>query len=258
MSYPAPYLAGFYLLHLFRCLRDKSRIPQSTKQFLAKHVHNKKERIDSGFVLALENRLSRNKTQLEFTDLGSGKKVKRSVSDIFQSSRKRPKHLNLLFRLVKFLSPNTSVEVGTSLGMTSLALSMASTKPIHTFEGIEPIADIAQQNFQAAFKSNIQLHRGNFDDTLAKTLQELGDVEFYFLDGNHYYEPTMRYFDLALKHSNSSTCIVFDDINWSAEMQKAWREIVANPKVFLSLDLFYMGIVFLDPKYGEGHYSVLY
>jgi predicted O-methyltransferase YrrM len=142
--------------------------------------------------------------------------------------------------------------------MSTLAMSMASSQPIHTFEGIDEIADLAEQNFKAALKTNIEIHRGNFDETLPHTLDKLAEIEFYFMDGNHYYEPTLRYFEMAVNSSNINTCIVFDDINWSVEMQKAWKKIIAHPKVELSLDLFFMGIVMLTPKYGTGHYHVLY
>jgi hypothetical protein len=37
---------------------------------------------------------------------------------------------------------------------------------------------------------------------------------------------------------------VFDDIHWSAEMESAWKEIIAGPLVKVSIDLYQAGIVF--------------
>jgi predicted O-methyltransferase YrrM len=223
-----------------------------------KYVRNPQETIDSGFVTEMRAALAANKKILNYTDLGSGKLVKRSVSAIYKRSSKSPKQLNLLFRLVKTLQPNACVEIGTSLGLSSLAMSMATDNPIATFEGVEAIADIAEQNFESALKSNITLYKGNFNDSLPQYLEQKNSIEFFYFDGNHYFKPTLQYFEWALEKANERSILVFDDINWSNEMQKAWKEIKKHPRVALTLDLFHVGIVVLNDDFGKGNYSILY
>ena len=65
------------------------------------------------------------------------------------------------------------------------------------------------------------------------------------MDGNHRYTPTMQYFNLLLAKSDEQSIFIFDDIHWSSEMEKAWEEIKADVRVSLTIDLFYIGIVFL-------------
>ncbi|MEI2748358.1 MAG: hypothetical protein V9E88_06345 [Ferruginibacter sp.] len=48
--------------------------------------------------------------------------------------------------------------------------------------------------------------------------------------------------------SNASSVFIFDDIHWSAEMEEAWEEIRKHPAVTLSIDLFFIGLVFFDPS----------
>jgi hypothetical protein len=55
----------------------------------------------------------------------------------------------------------------------------------------------------------------------------------------------MQYFNLLLTKSDEQTILIFDDIHWSSEMEKAWEEIKADPRLSLTIDLFYIGIVFL-------------
>jgi predicted O-methyltransferase YrrM len=50
-------------------------------------------------------------------------------------------------------------------------------------------------------------------------------IDFVYIDGNHRYEPTMKYFDLLMQYSHEGTILVSDDIHWSLEMTQAWKAI---------------------------------
>jgi hypothetical protein len=65
-----------------------------------------------------------------------------------------------------------------------------------------------------------------------------------FIDGNHSYEATMRYFELSKPFLNNESMVVFDDIYWSKGMTRAWEQIKADPQVKVSIDLFFVGLVF--------------
>jgi hypothetical protein len=55
----------------------------------------------------------------------------------------------------------------------------------------------------------------------------------------------MHYFNLLLAKSDEHSIFIFDDIHWSSEMEKAWAEIKSDARISLTIDLFYIGIVFL-------------
>jgi hypothetical protein len=80
-------------------------------------------------------------------------------------------------------------------------------------------------------------------------LSRIPPVELAFVDGNHRREPTLRYFDVLLRHSSRSAALIFDDIHWSEEMESAWAEIKRDPRVYLTIDLFFIGIVFLRDEF---------
>ena len=69
-----------------------------------------------------------------------------------------------------------------------------------------------------------------------------------FFDANHRYEPTIRYFEQCLEKAHEGSCFVFDDIYWSDEMKKAWQFIKDHPSVTVSLDVFWLGIVFFHKR----------
>jgi len=50
---------------------------------------------------------------------------------------------------------------------------------------------------------------------------------------------------------------VFDDIHWSLEMEEAWEQIRQDPGVTLSIDLFFIGLVFFSPSFKvKQHFTI--
>jgi predicted O-methyltransferase YrrM len=96
---------------------------------------------------------------------------------------------------------------------------------------------------------NIELVIGDFNNTLPKIFTRMKQVDLAFIDGNHRKEPTLQYFRQLLTHSTSTAILIFDDIHWSTEMEAAWREIQQDPAVTLTIDLFFIGLVFINPEF---------
>ncbi|HTN07544.1 class I SAM-dependent methyltransferase [Agriterribacter sp.] len=203
-----------------------------------------------------------NNAMIEVEDYGAGSSVmasrNRKVKDIARWSLKSPKYARLLFRMVNYYQPQTLVELGTALGITTAYLASANTSTkVYTLEGAPAIATLARRHFTQLGLSGIHLTEGNFDDTLRSVLAKAGKVDFAFIDGNHRREPTLRYFNWLLPYAQPGSLFVFDDIHWSAEMEEAWRTIQSHPFVTCSIDLFFAGIVFFSPDFKEKqHFSI--
>jgi predicted O-methyltransferase YrrM len=149
------------------------------------------------------------------------------------------------------------IELGTSLGISATYQSAANPNgKLFTLEGSENIADIAEKNFNTLGFKNIFLQRGEFSLSLPKVLNENKKIDYVFFDGNHRQQATLDYFNLCLNHTNEKTFFVFDDINWSNEMQNAWKIICNHPSVTVSIDLFMMGIIFFDKSLSKQHFKL--
>jgi len=197
----------------------------------------------------LRQQLHRDKTLVELQDFGAGSRVhasyKRKISEIAASSLKQKKFAQLLFRMVNFYQPKNILELGTSLGITTAYLASANKDlPVFTMEGAGAVAAVAQKNFGKLQLENIKIVEGNFDETLSGLLNDLHGVDFAFIDGNHRKKPTVQYFEQLLPKLNEYSILIFDDVHWSGEMEEAWEYIKANDAVTLSIDLFFIGIVF--------------
>lgn len=187
--------------------------------------------------------------KLVIEDFGAGSRVRkentRKVCDIARSSLKPKRFGQLLFRIVDHYSPANILELGTSLGTTTAYLASANEhSKVVTMEGAATVAAVARKNFAKLGLQNIRLVEGNFDETLAATVQQMGSIDLAFVDGNHRYEPTLRYFREILPAMHEYSILIFDDIHWSAEMEQAWSAIQQDPAVTLSIDLFFIGLVF--------------
>lgn len=201
-------------------------------------------------------------TVIEVQDFGAGSSViktnKRSVKDIAASSLKPKKYAQLLYRMVQHYKPQTILELGTSFGISSAYLATANENAVlHTCEGSASIASIAKNNFKELGLKNIELTEGDFTDTVSLLLSKLKAVDFAFIDGNHRKVPTLEYFTKLLNSSTQNSILVFDDIHWSAEMEEAWADIKQQPAVTLSIDLFFIGIVLINPDFkNPQHFTI--
>jgi predicted O-methyltransferase YrrM len=193
--------------------------------------------------------LLRNNSLLPVTDFGAGSghsnNNERTVREIARHALKSPKYASLLFRMVRTYSPAIIAELGTSLGTTSAYLALADPKAtVYTFEGSPAIGAEAGKLFDQLHIKNITQVAGNFDETLPPVLDKINKADFIFLDGNHRYEPTVEYFTKFLPVMHQYSILVMDDIHWSREMERAWDHCRKHPAVTLSIDLFFIGILF--------------
>jgi predicted O-methyltransferase YrrM len=186
---------------------------------------------------------------INVTDLGAGSHVnnnkKKRVSEIAKNALKPPKLAQLLYRLVNDLQPQNMVELGTCLGVTSVYLKNAAPNArFYTLEGCPETAGVAKEEFEKEGLTDIQQVIGNFDDTLHGVIEQLNKIDFLFVDGNHQKEATLRYFEWCLPKVHDNTLLIFDDIYWSEGMKEAWTAIKAHPGVTVTIDLFWIGLVY--------------
>ena len=225
-------------------------------EFITKVMNDFEKYDDYTKVEALRKSLLTNNETITVEDMGAGSATttsdKRSIASIAKNAAKPKKFGQLLYRMIKYYQCNNVLEMGTSLGVTSSYLSLANpSAKIITMEGAENIANIAQQNFDQLGLKNIELVRGNFDNTLQPVLEKMGKIDFAFIDGNHRQEPTERYFNQLLPYIHNDTILVFDDIHWSKGMETAWNNIVQHQAVACDIDLFYIGIISFRQEFKE-------
>lgn len=210
----------------------------------------------------LRKRLIHSNETIEVNDLGaSGKNdtSKRKVSTIIRTSAIPPKKGRLLFRLVNFLQPRNIIELGTSLGISTLYQYKARPEAeFITMEGSSALSAFAETNFKILKANSIKRVVGDFAQTLPEVIKNMTYVDYVFFDGNHRKQATIEYFHKFLPLASSKCVFVFDDIRWSEEMQEAWHEIIKEPRAKVTVDLFSLGLVFFNPSQEKEHFVLKY
>lgn len=251
--------------------------------YFFKARHRKGHGIHSPFVYDLVSRVFRNKIDpavvnkiesirknllydqriIEIHDLGAGSRKmgnnKKPISDIAKHSPVPADYGKLLCNLAAEFGKPAILELGTSLGISSMYMaSSCSDLKINTIEGSPATAEIARENFISAGTGNIEVHTGSFEEIMPTLINENSKAGLVFIDGNHRREPLLRYFNYLEKVADDKTVIVIDDINYSAEMEDAWKEIRKSSRITVTVDIFRMGLVFFRKGISRTDYIVRY
>ncbi len=182
-----------------------------------------------------------------------------SIAELGRKVAVDEKNGQLLFRLVNFLKPKHLLELGTSLGLSTLYQAAAAlNSEIITIEGSPAIAQVAQQHIEGLGYQNIKVLNGSFASQLPQVLSDFPTLDYVYLDGDHSYAPTLSYFEQCLPQLHDQSVFVVADIYWSDDMLRAWKVLQNHPAVSLSVDFYDFGILFFRKENQEKeHFSVV-
>jgi predicted O-methyltransferase YrrM len=195
------------------------------------------------------------------TDLGAGSHLNKNrtkkVSQIAKNALKSPRLAKLIYRLAKNTKAKSAIELGTCLGITTAYLAKTDAQiQVITIEGCPQTAEVARKNFRDLNLENIELHVGNFDLILPDIIAQQPSLDFVYIDGNHRKEATLNYFKWCLPKVTENSLLIFDDIYWSEGMKEAWTEIKNHPDVTVTIDLFWIGLVYFKKGQAKEHFKL--
>jgi predicted O-methyltransferase YrrM len=166
------------------------------------------------------------------------------------------KKATLLIRIFAYYKPLTVLEIGTSVGLGTTLISIGNSKAkIITLEECNSKASIAKDLFQKLNLENIKLTVGNFEKTLPFILNKK-QFDIIYFNGIHKRESIVEYFNLCLQSIHNNSIFVFNEINRSTEIQQAWLTIKEHPRVIISIDTFYLGIIFFRKEQQKQHFTI--
>ena len=207
--------------------------------------------------------LLENKNTIEVTDFGAGSRVfksnTREIAKIAQTAGITPKNAELLFRIVRYFQPKSILEIGTSLGLATSALSLGnSNAKIITLEGCPNTQKQAQIQLQGQNSNfqNVEFVNTEFSSYFKVIHPSPITHHLIYFDGNHSKKATLDYFEALLPTISNDSVWIFDDIHWSADMEEAWEIIKKHPKVSVTIDTFQWGIVFFRAEQEKEHFII--
>jgi predicted O-methyltransferase YrrM len=222
-------------------------------------LYDKKHYDAYNTIKAYRNKLTNSKEKIAVVDLGEGSKSlptrHRKISKMARISSSSKKNTELLFRLVTYFNFKNSLELGTSLGMGTYAMSQGnSAAEITTIDGCPNTSDFTAALFKASNIYNTTFIKGNFNTVIPTLKQDKFDLIFF--DGHHNKEATIQYFESLLPKAHNDSVFVFDDIYWSKGMTEAWDYVKNHESVIVTVDCFYLGLVFFRKEQVKEHFKI--
>jgi predicted O-methyltransferase YrrM len=173
--------------------------------------------------------------------------LRKVLSDVTARVSSSPKRARLLYSLIEEFRPEVALEMGSGVGISTSYQAAACAEAggrLVCLEGAPGLAAVTAGVLErSGLRNRVDVRVGWFDDTLPPALAE--GVAYAYVDGYHQREPTLRYHELLVEHTRPGAVLVYDDIRWSEGMEEAWSVIAADPRVAVSVDLRWRGLVVL-------------
>lgn len=255
-------LASDYLQHVATSMNEHGAHSPFLFELLKDCIYNKYDDPVFNKIESIRSTLRKDNTMLNVTDLGQGSTYdglssQRSVSFITRKFSKPPRLGRLLYRLTHHFKPASMLELGTSMGITAMYQAAGNKDgSLTTVEGCPATYTQALKNIGRSGISNIHAVNASFDDYIPAYIREHGHPQWAYVDGNHNYRSTVGYFEMLRNEDDQNQVLVFDDINWSDEMKKAWKYICEHERTTMTINLFFIGIVLFRKELSAQNFRV--
>lgn len=198
----------------------------------------------------VHKRYARRTDKIETMDFGSAagdSEYLVKITTVGKLVKKRThsrKQLEFLYRIARYFKPENILEFGTAAGLSTLYLGKGSPKSkIVTMEGCMGLASVARKSFHKR-DINAEVEVGEFGAIIDHVLESFKTLDMVFFDGNHRKLATLDYFEKCAARANPNSVFMFDDIHWSDGMSSAWSRIKKDERVSITIDLYWIGLVF--------------
>jgi predicted O-methyltransferase YrrM len=159
----------------------------------------------------------------------------------------------------------SAIEVGANVGLGSVWIAAALEPPqrLILLDGAGSLLRVADEHVQEIAGFSCELREGLFGETVPALADELTDdsVDFVFIDGEHFYEPTIRDANLIIPKVRENGIVVFDDISWNDDMERAWSDLAKRADCRLAIEPRHRGArrlgVFVKGSGGDGRIRVV-
>ena len=146
---------------------------------------------------------------------------KRKMADV----RTKSEFCQFYAWLVKQLKPEAVLEFGAAFGASGMywlaGLNMCNRGKLYSFEPNDIWHPIALRNFDTVSDRHL-LTLGTFEDNIGVIGEKVG---ISLIDAIHTRDFVVNQFELVRKVSAKGALVLFDDINFSQDMQDCWDEI---------------------------------
>lgn len=141
----------------------------------------------------------------------------------------------LLYGIVRAVRPRSVVEIGAAHGYGAYYIASALQENgrgrLDTLEGMQLRIELTRETLsRLGVDDRVTVVEGEFDRTFPSVL-EGGTVDMVFSDGDKTVDRTRRQFDQALEAVGGAGFLLFDDVNFSRDIERLFAQLVGHPRV---------------------------
>ena len=118
-----------YIKYFFTAKNKHSAQAPFLYEFITKVLNDNSDNSNCKNIDQLRKELCQSEQTIKITDFGAGSHINnsktRKVKDVAKNSAKNSKFGKLLYRIIQFYNPKNILELGTSLGISTLYLAKA-------------------------------------------------------------------------------------------------------------------------------------
>jgi predicted O-methyltransferase YrrM len=217
------------------------------------------------WLLEYRKKIRNDTTILELKDVGAGTldapRSNRSVQ-VRQVARRSGASLHkllILKRLAEEHQPNSAIEFGTNLGLSACAIT-AGGGHFETIEAAENLCAYVEHQQQLAWTQDQNIDQflftviqATFQDYRKKN-EHTRVYDFAYLDGDHTECATISNGNWLLDRLLPGGLLIVDDLYWSLGMERAWHQLCKHPSVTVSIDLFHLGLLYVNRPQAREHF----
>lgn len=193
-------------------------------------------------------------------DFPGGKEKRRmTVGKITYAETISKEYDQLLFRWVNYFKPRNVVEIGDSIGVTTLYLSTPDTRrKVYSISKTPFIAQWANQLYGKLQLKNINVILGNTKDGLEIVKSEQKVVDFVYFNRSSTVEDIKETMSSLSPMMSGDTVLLMADIYSTPEKEMQWKELKKTEGVKVSLELFHYGMLIFREELQEEEYNLFY
>lgn len=161
----------------------------------------------------------------------------------------------LLFRIIRAAQTETTFEMHSNFGITTayLAAAKPSSKVI-AIESEEALREIATKNLQSLKVENVQQLPNGY--TLENTLTNISKLDVLYIHAKNSAIDIFREFEMCLPKIHVNSFLIFDHIYADKKRKASWSEIKNHPQVTVTIDLFWIGLVYFRKGQAKQHFKL--
>ena len=157
----------------------------------------------------------------------------------------------LIVRLVRELAPRSCLELGTGYGISALyagaALRLNGVGAMTSVDSEPRLIRVATQGLsELGLDTVVRVSPGEIAQALDPVLAAVAPIDWALIDAEHNEPATVGHFESLLGGLAEGAVVLIDDIDLSAEMNRAWQRIKDQERVDLAVDLQRLGVVLIS------------